>query len=66
MVPNSQGKSTAYGIFQLIKAHDKRAQNLGHQNRLTLEANIATAISLYKEQNTTPWNASKSCWSKRI
>lgn len=59
MVPNTDGKSSAYGIFQLTKVHDKRAKKLGYDNRLSTEANIKVAVSLFSEQGTTPWETSK-------
>lgn len=60
MVANKSG-SSAYGIFQIMKVHDARAERLG-VSRLTPEGNIKIAISLFEEQGTTPWNASKHCW----
>lgn len=63
MKPNATGVSSAYGIFQTLKVHDKRAKNLG-VTRYTREGNIKTTINLFLEQGTTPWNASKHCWKK--
>jgi len=64
MKPNTSGTSSAYGIFQELKVHDKRAKSLGG-TRFDLETHIAVAIALFKEQGTTPWVASKDCWGKK-
>ena len=64
MVPNSSGKSSAFGIFQILKVHDKRASGLG-VTRFTNEGNIKVAIDLFREQGTRPWTASKHCWNKK-
>lgn len=63
MVPNSGGNSSAYGIFQILKVHDSRAKKMG-VSRFTPEGNIKLAISIYLEQGTSPWNASRHCWGK--
>lgn len=63
MVPNKGGASSAFGIFQVLKVHDKRAKKLG-VSRFTNHGNIKIAISLFLEQGSTPWLASKSCWGK--
>ena len=63
MKPNSSGISSAYGIFQTLKVHNARAARLGG-TRFDTVTQIAVAIELFKEQGTTPWNASKSCWGK--
>jgi hypothetical protein len=62
MVPNKGGHSSAYGIFQELKVHDARAKRLGG-TRFDMPTNIAVAIDLFLEQGTTPWNASRKCWS---
>lgn len=60
MVWNSEGASSACGVFQTLKVHDQRARNLGFSWRCeSSSANIAVAIDLFLEQGTTPWNASK-------
>lgn len=64
MKPNSSGTSSAYGIFQELKVHDKRAKALGG-TRFDLETHIAVGIALFKEQGTAPWVASKHCWNKK-
>lgn len=58
MVANRSG-SSAYGIFQIIKVHSWRGDRYSHKG------NIKIAIDLFLEQGTTPWNASKHCWSKK-
>ena len=63
MKANATGASSAYGIFQILKLHDRRAKSLG-VSRLTREGNITVAINLFLEQGTNPWNASKHCWKK--
>ncbi len=63
MKANNTGESSAYGIFQILKVHDKRASKLG-VSRMTREGNIKVAISLFLEQGSAPWDSSKKCWSK--
>jgi len=58
MKPNSSGKSSAYGIFQILKMHDWRG------DRMTVEGNIKIALDMFQEQGTNPWLASKACWGK--
>lgn len=63
MKANNTGVSSAYGIFQILKVHDARANKMGI-SRFTAEGNIKIAIALYDEQGSRPWNASKHCWGK--
>lgn len=63
MKPHSTGASSAFGIFQILKVHDKRAVKLG-VSRLTREGNITIAINIFSEQGSAPWLASKACWGK--
>lgn len=52
MQPNKTG-SSAYGIFQITKVHDKQG------DRLSAKGNILLAIKIFKEQGTQPWISSK-------
>lgn len=54
-----------YGYFQINKVHIKEAANMGY-DLMTKEGNIAFAIYLYNKEGLTPWNPSKSCWSKYL
>lgn len=63
MIPNHTGASSAFGIFQILKVHDRRAASMG-VSRFTTEGNIRLAVALYEEQGSKPWNASKHCWNK--
>lgn len=63
MKPNSTGVSSAYGIFQELKIHDKRAAKMG-VCRYTAQGNIALGIEIFLEQGTAPWVSSKHCWNK--
>ncbi|HEY6020773.1 MAG TPA: hypothetical protein VIY48_13020 [Candidatus Paceibacterota bacterium] len=58
--------STAIGVFQIMASihKDLADQNLG-LDITTLEGNVAYAKALYKDQGTTPWNASKACWAPK-
>jgi hypothetical protein len=49
------------GYFQINPIHGFSDEEM--QNGL---ANVGFAYSLYKEQGTTPWNSSKSCWIERL
>jgi hypothetical protein len=53
MKPNSNGASTAYGIFQILKMHDSQG------DRYTAKGNILLAIKIFKAQGTQPWITSK-------
>lgn len=51
------------GLFQIsLRYHKERTEELGI-DVFTKEGNIEYAKMLYEEQGTTPWNASKECWS---
>ena len=53
------------GMCQInLKYHEARAISLG-LDLFTEEGNIEYANLLYKEQGTAPWEASRSCWSKK-
>lgn len=52
-----------YGLFQINKSHFKEAESMGY-DIMTPEGNTAYAIYLYNQLGTSPWNASKKCWSK--
>ena len=54
--PNS--KWSAYGIFQIIRGHQKKYGI----DRMTIDGNIALAIELYKKNGTQDWELSSSCW----
>lgn len=57
--------STAMGVFQIMASiHEELADEKLGLNIYSLEGNVAYAKVLYKDQGTTPWNASKACWGK--
>lgn len=58
--------SADLGVMQInTRYHEERAKSLGLDLH-KLKDNMAYALTLYKEQGTTPWNSSKACWQKTI
>lgn len=58
---NEKG-SSAVGVMQIMSSiHRAQATKMG-MDILTLEGNLAYAQYLYREEGTSPWDASKSCW----
>lgn len=54
------------GMFQINeKYHLEASKKLGLDIH-TLEGNIAYALVLYRQEGTTPWNWSKSCWNRQV
>lgn len=54
------------GVMQINERyHDDQATKLGFDIR-TVEGNLAYAKYLYQKQGSTPWNASKPCWGKKV
>ena len=51
-------KWSAYGIFQIIRGHQEKYGI----NRMTIEGNINLALAIYKNEGTSPWELSKTCW----
>ena len=67
-VPNhlydgEDGRYTAYGPFQILKSTAKR---YSLNDRRNPKYNIEMAILIYLNEGLTPWNESKSCWSREI
>jgi hypothetical protein len=64
--PRARNGSHA-GLFQLARRyHEPKAAALGltwAQVATQAKANTEVALVLYRQQGTTPWNASRSCWS---
>lgn len=59
---NEQG-SSATGVMQIMSSvHKGPASELGYDIN-TLDGNLGYALHLYRTQGTSPWNASKYCWS---
>jgi hypothetical protein len=57
--------STAIGVFQIMASiHQGLADDRLGLDITSVEGNVAYAKVLYKDQGTTPWNASKACWGK--
>ncbi|MBI5126684.1 MAG: hypothetical protein HZA80_02900 [Candidatus Taylorbacteria bacterium] len=57
---------TDVGVMQINERyHDDQATKLGFDIR-TVEGNLAYAKYLYGKQGSTPWNASKPCWGKKV
>lgn len=55
--------SGAMGKYQFLPFHLRRAQSLGMDLR-TLKGNEAYARVVFREEGTTPWNASRHCWGR--
>lgn len=63
-VPLKNPHSSATGVLQVMfSIHNSAALKMGYDIK-TLEGNIAYSKVLYQQSGTTPWNASKHCWSK--
>jgi hypothetical protein len=57
--------STAVGVFQIMASiHDDFADQKLGLDIYSLQGNAAYARYLYDKQGSTPWDASKACWSK--
>lgn len=57
--------STAIGIFQVMASiHQEHADTDLGLDITNIQGNAGYARYLYEKQGTTPWNASKACWSK--
>lgn len=55
--------STATGVMQIMASlHRDSATKMGHDID-TLDGNLAYAEVLYETSGTTPWDASRDCWS---
>ena len=54
--------STASGLFQFIGSTWSRWSSPSHDVFNPYD-NIDVAYKLYKAQGTSPWNASKTCWT---
>lgn len=52
------------GIFQINEFYHLEASKRLGIDIYTLHGNIEYSKHLYKEEGTSPWNASKSCWNK--
>ena len=59
---NPSPRSSASGVFQiLLKTHGKTAARLGFDIR-TVKRQLGYARYLYRQNGTSDWNASRSCW----
>ncbi len=57
--------SSAVGLFQIMSSiHASFADEKLGLDVYSLQGNAAYARYIYDRQGTTPWNASKACWSK--
>lgn len=56
-VHHNTNKTVDISLFQINSIH-----NMPNMDNAT--ANTLYAYLLYKQQGTTPWNSSRSCWSK--
>jgi hypothetical protein len=58
--------SSAQGLFQIIKGTQAGIEKRTGKKYdvLKIEDNVEMAIWLFKHHGTSPWNASKSGWSK--
>ena len=64
--PNSSGKSSAAGTFQiLLKLHHRDIRRLRLDMR-DVDDYLRFVKYLYKQQGFHPWDASRSCWQRRI
>lgn len=51
------------GRFQINDFYNKESCKKAGFDIYTVEGNTGCALKMYNEQGTTPWNASKYCWS---
>lgn len=54
-----------YGLFQINQVHEQEAKKMGIDIH-TDKGNIVYGVWLMKQNGIKDWNASKSCWSKKI
>ena len=54
------------GYFQINERYHLEQSIKQGFDIYTQEGNIGYALWLYKKEGTTPWNASKKCWTKSL
>lgn len=54
------------GAFQLNKVHWDGPTATSSIVCISLEANVKTAVDLYRKYGGQPWDNSKSCWNKPV